>query len=59
MAILQQLISETGFLFLRERVCIACERPNALFFDENNQLPAEGQLVLKFADGYSVYANSR
>ena len=52
--VIQQLIHETGFLFPYERVCIACERPSRLSFDEDNLLHASGQPALKFADNYSV-----
>lgn len=55
--LLQQLIRETGFLFQFERVCLACERPSILSFDQDNFLHAEEQPALQFADGYSVYAN--
>ncbi|MBE7382762.1 MAG: hypothetical protein F6J95_015275 [Leptolyngbya sp. SIO1E4] len=54
--LLQELICETGFLFQYERVCIACERPSILLFDQDNFLHAERQPALKFADGYGVYA---
>ncbi|NEQ46658.1 MAG: hypothetical protein F6K00_25165 [Leptolyngbya sp. SIOISBB] len=55
--LLQELICETGFLFQYERVCIACERPSHLSFDQDNLLHAEEQPALQFSDGCGVYAN--
>jgi hypothetical protein len=55
--VLQQLISHTGFLFQYERVCVACERPSILTFDQDNYLHAEKQPALQFMDGYGVYAH--
>lgn len=55
--LLQQLICETGFLFQYERVCLTCDRPSILSFDQDNFLHAEEQPALQFVDGYGVYAN--
>ncbi|MBW4572767.1 MAG: hypothetical protein KME31_33770 [Tolypothrix carrinoi HA7290-LM1] len=55
--VFQQLIQYCGLLFRYEKVCIACDRPWKLFFDEENRLHADGKPALEFADGYSVYAN--
>jgi hypothetical protein len=53
----RELIQFCGLLFKYEKVCIACERPCKLSFDEENRLHADGEPALKFPDGYSVYAN--
>ncbi|MBD1926532.1 hypothetical protein H6F74_09790 [Trichocoleus sp. FACHB-90] len=55
--VVQQLIQNCGFLFLYEKVCIVCDRPCKLSFDEENLLHAEGEPALQFVDGYSIYAN--
>ncbi|MEH1839447.1 MAG: DUF6745 domain-containing protein [Nostoc sp.] len=38
------------------KVCIVCDRPCKLSFDEENMLHAEGEPALQFPDDYSVYA---
>ncbi len=45
-----------GFIFLFENVCIACDRPYKLSFDQQNSLHGEGKYALEFIDGYGVYA---
>lgn len=53
---LQDLMQYCGFIFQFEKVCLACDRPCELSFDDKNMLHAEGKPALLFADGYSVYA---
>ncbi|MDX2211644.1 MAG: hypothetical protein SFY66_00010 [Oculatellaceae cyanobacterium bins.114] len=55
--ILRNLICQTGFLIPCEKVCILCERPSKISFDEKNFLHAEGQPALLFRDDYRVYAH--
>jgi hypothetical protein len=54
--VIQHLIQDCGFLFQYENVCIACNRPSKLSYDEENVLHADGDLALQFADGYGIYA---
>lgn len=54
--VLQELIQYCGFIFQFEKVCIVCDHPCKLSFDQENMLHAEGEPALQFADGYSVYA---
>lgn len=54
--VFQDLIQHCGLLFQFEKVCIVCDRPFKLSFDQGNMLHAEGEPALQFADGYSVYA---
>jgi len=54
--VLQELMQHSGFIFQFEKVCIACDRPCKLSFDQENHLHAEGEPAMQFADGYSVYA---
>jgi hypothetical protein len=54
--VLQELMQHCGFIFQFEKVCIVCDRPCRLSFDEENMLHAEGESALQFTDGYSVYA---
>ncbi|MDY6902989.1 MAG: hypothetical protein SWZ49_33690 [Cyanobacteriota bacterium] len=54
--VLQDLIHYCGFIFQFENVCISCNRPCELSFDNNNLLHGEGEPAIKFSDAYSVYA---
>lgn len=54
--ILQQLMKSTGLLFQYERVCIACDRPSILRFDQDKLLHGDDQAALQFFDSYSVGA---
>ncbi|WP_308189066.1 DUF6745 domain-containing protein [Nostoc mirabile] len=53
---LQNFMQHCGFVFQFEKVCIVCDRPCKLSFDQQNMLHAEGEPALQFPDGYSVYA---
>lgn len=55
--VIQQLIQNSGFLFMYENVCIAINRPSKLSYDEENLLHADEEPALQFADGYGIYAN--
>jgi hypothetical protein len=52
----RELMQCCGFILLFENVCIACDRPIKLLFDQKNLLHAEGESALQFSDGYEVYA---
>ena len=39
-----------------ENICIVCDRPSLLSFDNQNRLHAEGEPAIQFTDGYSLYA---
>lgn len=51
----QLLMQNSGWLFADLGICIISERPIHLLFDSQQQLHAEGQPALKFADGYHLY----
>ncbi|MBV6621544.1 MAG: hypothetical protein KI793_01090 [Rivularia sp. (in: Bacteria)] len=54
--VIQDLIQHCGFIFQFENVCICCNRPCKLSFDNNNRLHGEGEPAIQFRDGFSVYA---
>ena len=54
--IFQDLIKHCGFIFQFEKVCICCNRPCKLSFDNNNRLHAEEETAIQFRDGFTVYA---
>ncbi|MCC5630017.1 hypothetical protein LC613_19030 [Nostoc sphaeroides CHAB 2801] len=54
--IFQSLIQECGWLFAYDDICIICDRPLHLRFDNENRLHAEGEPAIEFIDGYSLYS---
>jgi hypothetical protein len=54
--VLQDLIQHCGFIFQFENVCICCNRPCKLSFDNNKRLHGENEPAIQFRDGFSVYA---
>ena len=51
----QQLFEECGWIFPFENICLVCDRPLHIRFDSANELHAEGESAIAFADGYSLY----
>jgi len=51
----QQLFEECGWIFPFENICLVCDRPLHISFDSANELHAEGEPAIAFADGYSLY----
>ncbi len=54
--VFQSLIQECGWLFAYDDICIICDRPLHLRFDNQNRLHAEGEPAIEFIDGYSLYS---
>ena len=53
---LQSLITDCGWVFPFEKICIVCDRPTKLSFDDQSRLHAEGEAAIQFSDSYSLYA---
>jgi hypothetical protein len=53
----ESLLTECGWIFPFEEVCIVSERPTEIHFDENKCLHAEGKPALVFLDGSCDYAH--
>jgi internalin A len=51
----QQLFEDCGWIFPFENICLVCDRPLHISFDSANELHAEGEPAIAFADGYSLY----
>ena len=51
----QQLFEECGWIFPFENICLVCDRPLHIRFDSANELHAEGESAIAFAEGYSLY----
>ncbi|MBD2449980.1 leucine-rich repeat domain-containing protein [Nostoc sp. FACHB-152] len=49
---LNQLLENCGWIFAFEKVCIVCDRPRKISLDSNNQLHAEAEPAIQFADGW-------
>ena len=52
----QAIIKDCGWIFTFENICIVCDRPLHLRFDNQNRLHAEGEPAIEFTDGYSLYS---
>lgn len=52
----QAIIKDCGWIFTFEKICIVCDRPLHLRFDNQDRLHAEGEPAIEFTDGYSVYS---
>lgn len=53
----QSFVKNCGWIFPFSKLCIVCDRPHTLKFDSNEQLHAEGEPAIQFADGYSLYSH--
>lgn len=51
----QRLSEACGWLFAYEKVCLVCDRPTSLWFNDAAQLHAEGLPAIEFIDGFRVY----
>lgn len=54
--IFESLVKNCGWIFPFENICIVCDRPSLLSFDNQNRLHAEAEPAIQFTDGYSLYA---
>ncbi len=53
--IFESLMSNCGWIFAFEKVCVLCDRPIKLNFDTEERLHALGEAAIEFADGYKIY----
>jgi hypothetical protein len=53
----QQLVKHSGWIFTFKKICLVCDHPRILSFDNQQRLHAEGAPAIQFADGYSLYAS--
>jgi uncharacterized protein YjbI with pentapeptide repeats len=51
----ESIVSNCGWLFTFDKVCLACDIPFKINFDNEQRFHAEGEAAIKFADGYSLY----
>lgn len=54
--VFRSLVKECGWLFAYDNICIVCDRPLHIRFDDQNRLHAEGEPAIQFIDGYSLYS---
>ncbi|MBD2354190.1 hypothetical protein H6G41_06050 [Tolypothrix sp. FACHB-123] len=54
--VFQFLIKECGWLFAYDDICIICDRPLQIRFDNQNRLHAEGEPAIEYVDGYKLYS---
>lgn len=55
-SVVQSLVKYCGWILPYENICVVCDRPIQLLFDNENRLHAEGEPAIQFADGYSLYS---
>jgi hypothetical protein len=53
----QLLLENCGWIFPHTKICLVCDRPRFVCFDNQQRLHAEGSPALQFADQFSVYAH--
>jgi hypothetical protein len=54
--VFQVVVKDCGWIYPCEKICIVCDRPIKVSFDNEQPLHAEGEPIIQFADGFSVYA---
>lgn len=54
--IFKSIVEDCGIILPYENICIICDRPTKISFDDRNILHAEGEPAIQYADGYSLYA---
>jgi hypothetical protein len=54
--VFQELTLECGWVFPFEGVCVVCDRPTKLTFDERFRLHADESSAIEFSDGFCAYA---
>ncbi|MCF2146992.1 hypothetical protein IQ276_011125 [Desmonostoc muscorum LEGE 12446] len=54
--VLQNIYKHCGRIFAFDNVCMICDRPLHLRFDNQNRLHAEGEPAIEFIDGFSLYS---
>ncbi len=53
---LKSLLEYCSWILPYENICIVCDRPLHLRFDDQNRLHAEVEPAIEFTDGYSLYS---
>jgi hypothetical protein len=52
----QGIVNNCGWIASYQELCVVCNRPCLLTFDEQHKLHGEDKPAIQFVDGYSVYA---
>ncbi|BAY13857.1 DUF6745 domain-containing protein [Calothrix sp. NIES-2098] len=50
------VVKECGWIFAGKNICIVCDRPLHIRFDNQHRLHAEGEPAIEYADGFSLYS---
>ena len=53
----QAIVNNCGWIASYQELCVVCDRPCLLTFDEQHKLHGEDKPAIKFTDGYSVYVS--
>ena len=52
----QSIVNNCWWIASYQELCVVCDRPSILTFDEQHKLHGEDKPAIQFVDGYSVYA---
>ncbi|MEO1430136.1 MAG: DUF6745 domain-containing protein [Cyanobacteria bacterium J06633_8] len=52
----QAIVNNCRWIASYQELCVVCDRPCILTFDEQHKLHGEDKAAIQFVDGYSVYA---
>ncbi len=52
--VFQALVQECGWILPDRKICLVCDRPTHISFDGNCPVYEVGEVVVKFADGFSI-----
>ena len=52
----QAIVNNCWWIASYQELCVVCDRPSILTFDEQHKLHGEDKPAIQFVDGYSVYA---
>ncbi len=50
------IVNNCGWIASYQELCVVCDRPCLLTFDEQHKLHGEDKPAIQFVDGYSIYA---
>ncbi len=51
------LVEHCAWIFPYEKICITCNHPHVLAFDNQQRLHRNGFPAIEFTDGFSIYVS--
>lgn len=53
----QEIVNNCGWIASYQELCVVCDRPSILTFDNQHKLHGEDKPAIQFVDGYGVYVS--